>query len=86
MQTLKFSQFCHVVSIPGEDAWAVHSFATGATERLDVLQKALFDVAPTLPVSSPVVRRWLKAGFLVRSDLDEAARLRKQAECTLGPA
>ena len=86
MQTLKFSQFCHVVSIPGEDAWAVHSFATGATERLDVLQKALFDVAPTLPVSSPVVRRWLKAGFLVRSDLDETARLRKQAECTLGPA
>ncbi len=49
-------------------------------QRLDVLQKALFDVAPTLPVSSPVVRRWFTAGFLVPSDLDEAARLRKLAE------
>ena len=33
-----------------------------------------------MPVSSPVVRRWFTAGFLVPSDLDEAARLRKLAE------
>lgn len=84
MQTLKFSQFCHVVGIPDEKAWAVHSFATGATERLDVLQKALFDAALTLPASSPIVHRWLAAGFLVRSDLDEAAKLRELAEdCAL---
>lgn len=80
MQPLKFSQFNHVVGVPGESAWAVHNFATGATERLDALQKALFDAAPTLPASSPVVRRWRKAGFLVRSDLDEAACLRELAE------
>ena len=80
VQMLKHSQFNHVVDVPGENAWAVHNFATGATERLDVLQKALFDAAPTLPASSEVVRSWRAAGFLVPSDVDEPAILRELAE------
>lgn len=80
MPALKFSQFNHIVDVPGENAWAVHNFATQATERLDALQKTLFDAAPTLPASSEVVRRWRAAGFLVPSDLDEPALLRELAE------
>ena len=80
MPALKFSQFNHIVDVPGENAWAVHNFATGATERLDVLQKALFDAALTLPTSSELVRRWRKAGFLVPIELDEAAILRELAQ------
>ena len=79
MPALRFSQFNHIVDVPGENAWAVHNFATGATERLDALQKALFDIAPTLPASSAVVRRWQTAGFLVPVDLDEAVILRELA-------
>ena len=77
MAALKYSQFNHVVPIPGEEAWGVHNFATDTTERLDVVQKALFDMATSLPVSSPVVRRWRAAGFLVDAHLDEVAYLRK---------
>ena len=77
MAALKYSQFNHVVPIPGEEAWGVHNFATDTIERLDVVQKALFDMATSLPVSSPVVRRWRAAGFLVDAHLDEVAYLRR---------
>ncbi|MCR4871147.1 MAG: radical SAM protein [Atopobiaceae bacterium] len=43
-------------------------------ERLDGLQKALFEAAPSLPADSPIVRRWQKAGFLRHTD--EVAYLR----------
>ena len=92
VRMLKFSQFNHIVSVPGENSWAVHNFVTGATERLDALQKALFDAAPALPASSPIVGRWRASGFLVRADLDETACLRGLAEeravdfaCASGP-
>ncbi|MBR1828272.1 MAG: 4Fe-4S cluster-binding domain-containing protein, partial [Atopobiaceae bacterium] len=46
----------------------LYNFATGALELLDVVQRNLFDAALSVPVHSPVVRRWRAAGFLCVMD------------------
>ena len=75
MLRLHHSLFNHLVEVPDGNGWALYNFASGNLERLDIVQKTLFDVAPSLPADSPVVRRWQAAGFLC--GMDEVAYGRK---------
>ena len=76
MPRLHYSQFNHVVKAPDERGWVLYNFATGSLEQLDAVQKNLFDAALSLPVNSPVVRRWRAAGFL--SAMDEVSYVRER--------
>ena len=76
MSRLHYSQFNHVVKAPDGRGWVLYNFATGALEQLDAVQKSLFDAALSLPVDSPVVRRWRAAGFLCAVDETSCVRER----------
>ena len=73
---LKYSQFNHLVHLPGESCWALANFANGNVIRLDRAQKAVFDVAESLRPSLPLVRSWVQGGFLVDGDRDEVGEVR----------
>lgn len=90
MPCLHYSQFNHVVKAPDARGWVLYNFATGSLERLDAVQKNLFDAALSLPVDSPAVRRWRTAGFLCT--VDEAPYVRERVRdrifdiaCARGP-
>ena len=72
------SQFNHLARMPGEDAWALVNFAHGTAARLDAAQKATFDIAPALRADLPLVRSWLRQGFLVEEGFDEVGAVRER--------
>ena len=75
MPAFAFSQFDHLVKVPGEEAWALYNFATGRIAKLGDQQRKLFAATPYLPDDSPVARQLLEAGFL--TNRDEAAAFRE---------
>lgn len=74
----KHSQFNHLAQLTGEDAWALVNFAHGTVARLNAVQKAVFDVAPTIRPDVPLMREWLRQGFVVDGAFDEVAALRER--------
>ena len=75
----RHSQFNHLAQVPGEEAWVLVNFNHGTFAKLDPIQKALFDIAPSLRTDLPLVRNWQHEGFLVDEDFDEIAQMREQA-------
>ena len=74
----KHSQFNHLAQLPGEDSWALVNFAYGTVSRLDAVQKAVFDIAPTLRPDVPLMRKWLRQGFVVDAAFDEVEAVRER--------
>lgn len=73
---LEYSQFNHLVQVPGEDAWALANFRHGTVVKLDSVQKTLLDMAPLLHADVPFVRVLQQGGFLVDEGVDEVAQIR----------
>ena len=76
----RYSQFNHLARLPGEDVWALVNFAYGTAARLDAAQKATFDIAPALSPGLPLVRSWLRQGFLVEEGFDEVGAVRERVD------
>ena len=74
---LKYSKYNHIVKLPGEDAYILANFRTGAIVRLTPLQKAMFDRATELPGTAKPIREFLRGGFLV--GYDEMRHMKTQA-------
>ena len=76
---VKHSQLLHIVAVPDTGEWAIVNFERGNVDRLDALERRLFDMAPSLPPDMTQVAYWKAMGFLVDEDEDEVGRLREQA-------
>lgn len=86
---LKHSQFNHIAEVPDTGEWALVNFERNNVERLDALNRRLFDMAPDLPPDMAQVAYWKAAGFLVDDDVDEVGLLRERVttwvdECAHG--
>lgn len=74
---IKFSKFNYLIKVPGKEIWALHNFLTGATAKLDIFQKALFERAPEIYDGQENIKQLIDRGFLV--DYDEMRHLRNMA-------
>lgn len=75
---MKFSQFNHLVAIPGTDDVALYNFRTEALMRLSPLARKLFEFACQLPEDRAEIQTWKANGFLV--DDDEIESLKQELE------
>ena len=65
---LRYSKYNHMVKLPGEEAFVLANFRTGAVTRLSPFQKDVFEQMEGLPETSTLIRDFLRGGFLVNHD------------------